>query len=294
MAVSELIDPELHVWRGDMIMTLFHRDDAVAITKIPLSKRDVADSIVWLHNKNGKFSVKEAESAIHALWNCAAVQDVWAGSIAKLQKGVTGFSNFMQLMEHLVDQLSTEEMELFWVQCCLIWNQHNCILYGGKLKHPTSLNKRAEEFLEEFKHAQVSLDGRLREQRIDDAWQPPPSMEYKLNFDAAIFSGQEKSGIGSIIRNDKGKVMAAQIMDNLYIDCNDEDVNYVEAKVKCSLSEFLESPTLSELNKFLPFELDEVNELPAVIQVTFFNCGGLAIGVLMSHRIVDALSFDDA
>ena len=33
-------------------------------------------------------------------------------------------------------------------------------------------------------------------------------MEYKLNFDDAIFSALEKSGIGAIIRNDKGEVMA--------------------------------------------------------------------------------------
>ncbi|XP_065619113.1 stemmadenine O-acetyltransferase-like [Quercus suber] len=84
------------------------------------------------------------------------------------------------------------------------------------------------------------------------------------------------------------------VKDNLYIDCNNEGINYVEAEVKCNLSEFLKSPAPSKLNKFLPFELNEVNELPTTIQVTFFNCGGLAIGVLMSHRIVDALSFDDA
>ncbi|KAM3706132.1 hypothetical protein ACB098_03G129700 [Castanea mollissima] len=86
-------------------------------------------------------------------------------------------------------------------------------------------------------------------------------------------------------------MLAGRVKDNLYIDCNDEGVHYVEAKVNCSLSEFLDSPNPGELSKFLPFELDEVNELPAATQVTFFNCGGLAIGVLMSHRIVDALSF---
>ena len=72
------------------------------------------------------------------------------------------------------------------------------------MKHSTSLNKWATEFLEEFKHAQVSLDNRMKEQAMGDTWQPPSSMEYKLNFDAAIFSGLEKSGIGAIIGNDKG------------------------------------------------------------------------------------------
>ena len=86
-------------------------------------------------------------------------------------------------------------------------------------------------------------------------------------------------------------VLAGRVKDNLYVDCNDEGVPYVEAKANCKLSEFLEDPIPGELNKFLPFELDEVKELPAAVQVTFFNCGGLVIGVLVSHRIIDALSF---
>ena len=296
MAVSELIDPELHVWRGDMIMTLYHRDDAIVITKIPLNRRNVSDSIIWLHNKNGMFLVKSAykvarrmrgegsrvessggcvgklvcpvlwklyipnkikifgwracndilptkynlvkrkiitddkchictrkvESVTHALWGCAAVQDVWAGSISKLQKGVSAFNDFMQLMEHLVSRLSTDKMELFWVQCWLIWNQCNCVLYGAQLKHSTSLNKRTEEFLEEFKQAHVSLDSSSREQTMGDAWQLPPSMEYKLNFDASIFSRLEKLGIGAIIRNDKGEVMVGMFAIGSKVDTSEE------------------------------------------------------------------------
>ena len=57
MAVSELIDSDSHVWRNDAIMALFYREDADAITKIPLSRRVVPNSISWLHNRNGKFTV---------------------------------------------------------------------------------------------------------------------------------------------------------------------------------------------------------------------------------------------
>ena len=32
---------------------------------------------------------------------------------------------------------------------------------------------------------------------------------YKLNFDASIFQDGENSGVGVIIRNDRGEVMAA-------------------------------------------------------------------------------------
>ena len=58
MAISKLIYLEVHVWRSDLSMSLFHREDADAITKILLSKRVVPDSITWLHNENGKFTVK--------------------------------------------------------------------------------------------------------------------------------------------------------------------------------------------------------------------------------------------
>ena len=53
----------------------------------------------------------------------------------------------------------------------------------------------------------MSLDSNPREQIIGDAWLLPPFMEYKLNFDVAISSRLEKSGIGAIIKNDKGEVM---------------------------------------------------------------------------------------
>ena len=63
-------------------------------------------------------------------------------------------------------------------------------MYGGQLKHPTNLNERVEEFLEEFKHAQATMDSSPREQLIGDAWQPPLFTEYKLNFDVENFSGE--------------------------------------------------------------------------------------------------------
>ena len=36
----------------------FHREDAEAILRIPLSHRNIPDSIVWLPNKDGEYTVK--------------------------------------------------------------------------------------------------------------------------------------------------------------------------------------------------------------------------------------------
>ena len=56
--VSDLIDSELHGCRWDIIMERFNREDAEAICKIPLSHKRVTDAVVWLHNKDGNYSVR--------------------------------------------------------------------------------------------------------------------------------------------------------------------------------------------------------------------------------------------
>ena len=58
--VLELIDPDLNCWRRDIIMENLQRKDANAICKIPLSQRRVVDSMVWMHAKNGAYSVQSA------------------------------------------------------------------------------------------------------------------------------------------------------------------------------------------------------------------------------------------
>ena len=47
------------------------------------------------------------------------------------------------------------------------------------------------------------------DQQCNETWKPPPSTAYKLNFDAAIFADLDRTGVGAIIRNEQGQVMAA-------------------------------------------------------------------------------------
>nr|XP_011459078.1 PREDICTED: vinorine synthase-like [Fragaria vesca subsp. vesca] len=99
--------------------------------------------------------------------------------------------------------------------------------------------------------------------------------------------------------------LAGRIRSNLCIDCNDEGACYIEAKVEShDLSEFLQHPDLSLLPKLLPpfnSMLDHSGQLKntttapgggadvVMIQVTNFACGGLVIGVYVSHMIVDGV-----
>ncbi|KAK4380521.1 hypothetical protein RND71_002383 [Anisodus tanguticus] len=84
--------------------------------------------------------------------------------------------------------------------------------------------------------------------------------------------------------------LAGRVVDNLYVDCNDEGVPYVEVVVKCKLADIISDPIPNELNKFIPYELDDVKDFGLVVQANFFECGGLAIGIGISHKLADAAS----
>ncbi|XP_065880678.1 vinorine synthase-like [Euphorbia lathyris] len=82
---------------------------------------------------------------------------------------------------------------------------------------------------------------------------------------------------------------AGKVKDDLYIDCNDDGVSYIEAKVNCCLSDILKQPDREKeaMFKLLPGDFGSSGTPVAMIQVNVFNCGGIAIGTKTSHKIID-------
>ncbi|KAK3013145.1 hypothetical protein RJ639_008568 [Escallonia herrerae] len=72
---------------------------------------------------------------------------------------------------------------------------------------------------------------------------------------------------------------------------SDAGVPYVEARASCQLLDVIRDPIPNELNRYHAFELDDVRDFTLAIQVTFFDCGGMAVAIGVSHKIADALSF---
>ncbi|KAK8642287.1 hypothetical protein V6N13_011638 [Hibiscus sabdariffa] len=86
--------------------------------------------------------------------------------------------------------------------------------------------------------------------------------------------------------------LAGRIQDDLSIVCSDEGAYFVEARVSCRLHDFLQQPDLLDLPKFLPCDVDSKEPTAGTnyvtnIQVNMFRCGGIAIGVCISHKILD-------
>ncbi|KAJ8772574.1 hypothetical protein K2173_027751 [Erythroxylum novogranatense] len=90
--------------------------------------------------------------------------------------------------------------------------------------------------------------------------------------------------------------LAGRLKSELLIDCNDEGAKYVETRVSCHLSDFLNQANIVLVHdRLLPYSFYSEEPVAGAyvtnIQVNVFECGGIAIGACISHRILDGAAF---
>ena len=65
----------------------------------------------------------------------------------------------------------------------------------------------AMQYLQEFNEANVGLPSLDRNRVV--AWVPPSAPPYKMNVDGGVFMAQKSAGVGVLIRDSHGQVVAA-------------------------------------------------------------------------------------
>ncbi|XP_039013490.1 stemmadenine O-acetyltransferase-like [Hibiscus syriacus] len=111
------------------------------------------------------------------------------------------------------------------------------------------------------------------------------------NIDSSQFADQLKQSLSKALT--QFYPAAGRVKNNLFITNFDEGVPYVETKVKGRLSDFVE-PTqkLEAMNRLLPcrpfrYIQDSTTAPQLAVQVNIFDCGGIAIGLCVFHKIFD-------
>nr|AMZ03412.1 acyltransferase ACT6 [Plectranthus barbatus] len=84
--------------------------------------------------------------------------------------------------------------------------------------------------------------------------------------------------------------------DHHCVDCTDDGADFAVADVDCRLGEFfeVEAAVSENLDRLLPLDIcavDEPTDPLLAVQINRFQCGGIAVGVCASHRILDSATF---
>ncbi|CAN6552805.1 unnamed protein product [Malus baccata var. baccata] len=109
--VSDLIDSDTKVWRSDLIVNGFHRDDASTILSIPLSHAGSNDRLVWHYATNGIYSVKTGYSMALKLMD--------DGALGRKGRGNPSESNKLKLVWNNIWRMQGRDFLESW---CNFWN----------------------------------------------------------------------------------------------------------------------------------------------------------------------------
>ena len=134
------------------------------------------------------------------------------------------FMDFKELLSWFITE--DKNVELFAVTAWSVWNQRN----QAQLNQPiTALHQVAlvsKAWWQEFRAQQVDPVEVVRQgvRAEEKRWRPPSVELVKINFDGAVFANENESGIGVVIRNDEGLVLAscAKKIPVAYSECEIE------------------------------------------------------------------------
>lgn len=153
-------DPQKGVWRKiwSMLapnaskMILWRATHDSLPTNLNLNRRHIRESPLC------PICSQENEYVVHALWACIAAQDIWGASSRKLQKMSFRPLHFNDLVCHLFNKLSAEEMEFFTATTYLIWKRRNSFVFESYFEDPASILISARQQAVDYRMAN-SLPG---------------------------------------------------------------------------------------------------------------------------------------
>ncbi|XP_030948949.1 uncharacterized protein LOC115972854 [Quercus lobata] len=192
--VSILIDHDNCCWREDVIDSSFSPHEAALIKAIPLSLDNCVDMLFWPKNSNGLYSVK---SGYKLLLECELNDEPSSSDLSLSKKVWRGIWNLKipnrakNLLWRAGSETLPTRVHFRWLSKLAV----NCSSFLDVIQLTQDHNNLSDLF------AMIAalIWARRNQIRVGD----------KVNFDGATFSSKALAGLGAIIRNEQGLVMAA-------------------------------------------------------------------------------------
>ena len=152
---------------------------------------------------------KEPENYSHLFWFCDKVAKVWSNCKLVFPFQIEKRWNFIDVIWQIIRQKPTNStlLEKTVTVCWEIWKNRNALRHGGTRKPGRAIVHSAMALVEEYRSANEVVSPINPSEAIK--WHPPESPKYKLNIAGAVFIGLKASGMGMLVRDSEGRVMAA-------------------------------------------------------------------------------------
>ncbi|KAK3211194.1 hypothetical protein Dsin_015900 [Dipteronia sinensis] len=109
-----------------------------------------------------------------------------------------------------VNDLDTDELKLFCVIIWRVWFVRNCSTHDSSSQDIFNVVWWSKKYLAELQSLRTDKVPRpLSGRRGEATWKPPDSGSFKINCDADVDASRHRIGIGIVIRDDSGFVMAS-------------------------------------------------------------------------------------
>ena len=148
------------------------------------------------------------ESALHAMWSCRELDVVWENDAQWQCRRTQTFVDFKELLSWLI--INHRDLKFFCTMAWLIWTQRNWLRLNIATVSTHQIAATARELTAEFAQSITSpLLPRVTATPPQTRWRPPHLGLVKINCDGATFKEQNKSGVGVVIRDGNGLVLAS-------------------------------------------------------------------------------------
>nr|XP_023884545.1 uncharacterized protein LOC111996780 [Quercus suber] len=200
-----------------------------------LVRRRVLDEDVCCHCK------LKAEDGYHALWDCSELSTIWETDVMWLFCRSKKFTNFFELARFVLEK--EQQPELFASITWTIWSRRNQLRTSNRSFPLSQIIPSAKQMLHEFSEvhpaapAQTSAPPQSRPK-----WEPPPPSLLKINFDGAVFKETEEAGLGVVVRDSHGQVLAS-LAEKITLPSSSDEVEALAAVRAFTLAMDLNLPS---------------------------------------------------
>ena len=151
----------------------------------------------------------EVEDPFHALWTCTKLDTVWAEQALWEFRNSVSVADFKDLVSWIIAE--GKQLDLFAVTAWSVWNQRNKARVQASIIDLHQIVAATRISLDEFHMTRQGL--KFQWQRVirlaQNQWFPPPTDVVKINFDGATCPKKKKAGVGVVIHDVNGLVLAS-------------------------------------------------------------------------------------